>query len=321
MAKQVFRNSSEVAHVWASQSQQSGQNPTKNIYFEGDTIYSYGSHFEVAEIVTRGKGKRARKCALITTHGYSTTTAKHIGDAESATRHMTQFFVPLYSCVSAPPHQYFTPARGLASYRERVAALLADSAKRKGLKASTMRNARSLAEDGNRFAEWFGLKGRVRLPATFDADLAAAIPAEDKLHAALEARRAAESAEYASVRAKREARYAEIRANPAAHIADWRSGKGEIEVPDILNGFDLLRVNGDEIETTRGAYVPTGHAKRAYAIFRKLRDAGKTYQSNGHAEHVGHYTIDSLDENGIVSIGCHRIEWSEIERLATSQGW
>ena len=48
-----------VAHLWAHRAQESA--PQRgNFYFDGDTIYSYGSHFPIARHV---KHKGARCCS------------------------------------------------------------------------------------------------------------------------------------------------------------------------------------------------------------------------------------------------------------------
>jgi hypothetical protein len=73
MTKTVFSNSM-VAHVWAQQKQPEGRSNNGNFHFSGDTIYSYQT--PVARIVT---GKNKAKIALITSNGYSHTTAgKHL---------------------------------------------------------------------------------------------------------------------------------------------------------------------------------------------------------------------------------------------------
>ncbi len=42
--KQVY-SYDELPHVWLAQSQDTGRTPGERMYFTGDTIYSYGSHF------------------------------------------------------------------------------------------------------------------------------------------------------------------------------------------------------------------------------------------------------------------------------------
>jgi len=77
--KKVFK-SDEVAHIWASQSQSEGRNSARNIYFEGTTIYSYGSHFPLARFVN---GR-----VLVTNRSYSVTTSKQLYGVRRAINHL-----------------------------------------------------------------------------------------------------------------------------------------------------------------------------------------------------------------------------------------
>lgn len=61
-------NNSQVAHLWAHQSQDRASG--SNFYFEGDKIYSYGSHFCA--------GKIFDNIVLINSSGYSVTTSGHM---------------------------------------------------------------------------------------------------------------------------------------------------------------------------------------------------------------------------------------------------
>lgn len=47
--KTVFSGASKLAHVWAAQSQPRGR--AGNVYFDGETIYSYGPHYPIARFV------------------------------------------------------------------------------------------------------------------------------------------------------------------------------------------------------------------------------------------------------------------------------
>jgi len=53
----------------------------KHLYFDGETIYSYGSHFPIACHVTDKHGKPA---ILFTTRSYSVTTSGHVSAVRSA---------------------------------------------------------------------------------------------------------------------------------------------------------------------------------------------------------------------------------------------
>ena len=46
--KTVFKID-EVAHIWANQTQNEGRTSANNFYFRDRAIYSYGSHFCIAE--------------------------------------------------------------------------------------------------------------------------------------------------------------------------------------------------------------------------------------------------------------------------------
>ena len=80
--KQVFSND-ELPYVWLGREQDTGKTPGGRMYFTGDTIFSYGSHFPIARIRTAPNGEEV---ILMPTRTYSKTTAKHIWAVEYALR-------------------------------------------------------------------------------------------------------------------------------------------------------------------------------------------------------------------------------------------
>lgn len=82
----------------------------------------------------------------------------------------------------------------------------------------------------------------------------------------------------------------------------------------------LLRISGSEIETSLGARFPIEHAKKAFPLIKACHDNSKSFTPNGHAVHLGHYQLSSVDEAGNVTAGCHRVAWAEIELMATQLG-
>jgi hypothetical protein len=78
----------------------------------------------------------------------------------------------------------------------------------------------------------------------------------------------------------------------------------------------MLRINGNEVETSLGARVPVSHAKRGLAFVRRVVSSGQEYVRNGHTLHLGHYAIDRIETDGTLHAGCHVIKFSEIENLA-----
>jgi hypothetical protein len=68
--KTVFNSNSELSHAWANNLSNHGR--TKNMFFENDSIYSYGYHFLIA------KKFEDLKLVLINSNGYSSSTSKHV---------------------------------------------------------------------------------------------------------------------------------------------------------------------------------------------------------------------------------------------------
>ena len=122
-----------------------------------------------------------------------------------------------------------------------------------------------------------------------------------------EAKRAAEKAE----QTKRERAEALIRQQEL--IIQWRAGQYSGCLYDVPT---MLRIDGDEVVTSRGARFPVSHAKRGLAFIRKVRESGQTYVRNGHTIHLGPYAIDRIEPDGTVKAGCHVVSWAEIERIA-----
>lgn len=87
-AKTVF-NTDEVAHIWAQQNQSWGRNGKASVYFERETIYSYGEHFPMARFTT---DKRGRTVVLYNSAHYSSQTSQHQGAAWSAVKDETPKF-------------------------------------------------------------------------------------------------------------------------------------------------------------------------------------------------------------------------------------
>ena len=79
-------NNSELAHVWATQTQEHGTNKNGSFYFRGKSIFSYGSHFEIARFVDD-------ETVLFTARDYSVTTGQHKHKVLYAINHLNVFEV------------------------------------------------------------------------------------------------------------------------------------------------------------------------------------------------------------------------------------
>lgn len=78
----------------------------------------------------------------------------------------------------------------------------------------------------------------------------------------------------------------------------------------------MLRVNGDEIETSMGARIPLAQAPRLWRAIEAVRASGVPYQHNGHSIHAGEFRIDRIEVDGTLQAGCHTIEHFELRAMA-----
>jgi hypothetical protein len=347
-AKQVF-DTGEIPHLWAHKVQATARNARGNLYFDGDTIYSYGSHFPIACHISNKRGKHA---ILFTTRSYSVTTSGHI----SAVRSAIPKDVPVFHVYNPA----LSPRESLACYVSAVAENAKSASERK---METPRNedvqrALSLIAECKAFCKFFGLRVPkfAKLPKIDAKKLAKQTKAIKDRRAAQDAKQRAEW-EARAARSKAEAdawntsgfckhapqhdahQYGEKRtcetqteeeewnAKSADIIAAWRAGDPNAHLRNAYNLPVMLRVltfgaDADVqesvamVETSRGAQVPVSHAIRGLRFVRAVVARGEAFETNGKTFHLGHYKIDRVDVDGTLTAGCHVIPLAEIERIA-----
>ena len=298
--KHVFETG-EIPHLWAHRTQDEARNRQGNLYFTGETIYSYGSHFPIAQHVVNKAGDRA---VVFTTASYSVTTSGHCSAVRSAIPSgMRVFHVPeVYpdSCIVRESHE-----RNLKHYAETTEEHIAKCARARSSfnKEWHHEQAETIRAEALAYCRFFALPKPDIKP----------IPPLDSVHLERirkrEATRAAEKAE----QTKRERAEALVRQQEL--IAKWRAGQYSGYLYDVPA---MLRIDGDEVVTSRGARFPVSHAKRGLAFIRNVRESQKAYVRNGHAIHLGPYAIDRIEPDGTVKAGCHVVSFEEIERIATA---
>ena len=296
--------SSEIPHLWAHKTQADARNNGRgNLFFEGDTIYSYGRHFPIARWVKSGK----REAVLFTERGYSNTTAKHKGMVRSAIpAGVTVFTVPDVRTHNHEANLQYYVSQAKEFFEKALRAVQVFSFNWK------INQAREFVEEGRQYAKFFRLKSP-KFPNV-------SATAERKRREYLQEREAVrQTPEYIAKRgAEREKRdaakeAARLKAAQEA-ITEWRAGNPYARVPYGVP--TMLRVKGEEVETSRGARVPVSHAKRLLRFVRGVVKSGQEYVRNGHTIHVGHYPVDKIEANGTLHAGCHVIGLDEIERVA-----
>jgi hypothetical protein len=300
--KHVF-DTGEIPHLWAHRTQDEARNRQSNLYFTGYTIYSYGSHFPIARHVENDAGERA---VLFTTATYSVTTSSHC----SAVRSAIPSGIPIFHVPNVCHGRYSGSeltaddhAGNLADYAARIEEHVVTSARARSSYAKEWNHehAARLRDEAIAYCAFFGLPiPNIPEVPELDSDALNAIRKR-------EAKRAAEKAE----QTKRDRAEAIVRQQEL--IANWRAGQYSGCLYDVPT---MLRIDGDEVLTSRGARFLVSHAKRALAFVRKVRESGQAYVRNGHTIHLGPYALDRIEPDGTVKAGCHVVCWEEIERIA-----
>ena len=287
--KTVFSSHNEVAHIWASQSQSEGR--AGNIFFENGVIYSYGRHFPVARFAPE-----YGDIALFTSRGYSSSTGKHKGIIRAAIP--DSFQIVYCDDVSRPA------SHNLDIWARRVERLRADFAIHKNKQGR-----------GNIALEIYKNTGEVlsycdalKMPApAFTCDIQAEADAR-----AYVAQAAAARAAKKQLRDAEKNRIAALEAVERLEL--WKIGENV-----NTNGFQfsdtLLRIKGDQIETTRGAKIPVSDALKIYPLLSRAKNTGKTIEAGLHQINLGAYRFNSFDGDTLI-VGCHSIAWAQIEKMA-----
>jgi hypothetical protein len=81
----------------------------------------------------------------------------------------------------------------------------------------------------------------------------------------------------------------------------------------------LLRKKGQDLQTSRGANAPFREALMIFAKAQQCRATGKGWHRNGERMQAGAFELDRIDSEGNISIGCHRIAFGEMQRLAIKE--
>jgi hypothetical protein len=344
--KTVF-TSREIAHIWANSGAPHGRSPG-NLSFDGDAIKSY------ATVIGRRIRHGGKVAYVLDRASFSVSTSKSQGRVACAIPETEKVF----NIRNGKRGQYldFTPATLAKWFEERAAAISEEMPSRYAHKrADQWREATAALASARDVLAFFDM-GTARLDSKLAARAGQEANAADilKAHgakrvAAAEAKKRRElkertarniaeaekfladdrpatrwldtlephrAAAFSMLPAELQARVsAKVNASNASLVSRWLAGK-PVELPHGCG--TLLRVEGDDMETSKGARVPLADARRTYRFATLARSKG--WHRNGETHAIGSYQLDAVNEAGIVA-GCHRVTWGEIERFAEAQGW
>ena len=188
-------NRYQVAHRWANKN---GKKLTSStMFFRGDDIYSYGTHFRIATHVTNAKGKPA---VLFTERTYSVTTAGHKSVVRSALRGLD---LPVFSVPTLdgqPTWHGVTSTEFLTfafEYHVAIAKAEVAAAKKARTRARIhLQEAQEAVAQAKALSAFFGLKLRVPSVGITPNFIAECATKEAKREAEYQTRRAKEKARW-----------------------------------------------------------------------------------------------------------------------------
>lgn len=352
-------NNSMVAHLWANEKQESANG--SNFYFEGESIYSYGRHFEVGRIV---RNKRGEKAYLINDTYYSSATSKHqyyVREAIPTGSKMFYVECNISYCIGnmifvtnmlesiKDAIEKYKKARAELSYRDIWGAFKNLMGYIEFFDMGTPQ--RLLKKSAN---EWLGtnhelswksdkikrehvreLKRIFQILLNHQAleVLGTVIVIVDevcgegtwlKYRERVEKHRISREVQEVEKLRKLKELEEERSRDFYEKLEKWKSGELDFLHACSLTSYNKpnvwMRIKGGIIETSKGIKIGIGEARRIWQVVSLLHRGGQF--RHGLVEDVdGNKWSINRYENDILTAGCHRIAYSEMESIAKQLGW
>lgn len=353
--KHKFSTLGEVAHTWAHdwRSRGHGSNSSGSLYFQQETIFSYGSHFPIARFDRDASGN---DIVLFTVDDYSNSTSRHIRTVQSAISHHSVYYVPNLSPKSNRDHlENWTHLRSnLNEARNRLCAARNPS-------AYDLQFCDTQAKKCNDYAEAFDVRGleshQLPIVAYTDSqrsewmtkiDAKAAQAELNRIEA--EARRERETVKRIEAETIRDAAQSRLElferitfglykaprpvwkyghksigrgprsvddtAKIARQVSEWKRSEPGSRFPYGYSGPVVMRLDTDRenCRTSQNAVFP---ASDCVSIWPAIKLANETATRNDEpSAKLGMYRVDHIAANGDIKAGCHLVSFAECRKLA-----
>jgi hypothetical protein len=294
-------NNSELTHVWANQTQSHGTG--SNMFFEHQTIYSYGYHFKLAQFVNNKEGQR---CVLINLKSYSNTTSKHQSLVWRAIPQNVPFFkvVSFFNDIDASSTAHKENLTHYINEAERLQGLTKRANKLKMGYLSQLKNEIDLFD---KYVLFFGLDNLKKFNPISGQGLTIKERYE-LINCFIWAYE--NSNELKAWKIKQEENKKKAEAKAIIDAKEKIEAFREFKISSIYAnlGHYLLRFNKEteKVETSGGVKISKDLFLSAYQrlINNELLKG----------QHVDSYTFNGVDGD-IVSVGCHKIPMTEIQTI------
>lgn len=280
----VLRNTDEVMHYWANQTQ--GEGRCGSVSFRGRALYSYRA--KIAELIEHD----GRLYAVHTNRSWSITTSGHQSDARRASRHLPS--ISIYDFGHQPFH--------LKDIVEKDALALLEKAKRSRVRGDSHRAlALKRTEDFNKYMEITGCSERIHGVNV------------DELRESL-ARSELERQQREEEEQKRQL------AAAADGIKRWRAHEQDV-CPRTPKPLLRLAFHAGSyipiVETSWGARIEGQDIYDMWTLVQRARRGDRDYEVG---REVGVYRLTKIRRDGSVVVGCHDIDYVEVEGIAKKLG-
>ena len=352
-------NNSMVAHLWAHEQEESANG--SNFYFEGESIYSYGRHFEIGRIV---RNKRGEKAYLINDTYYSSTTSKHQYYVREAIPTGSKVFYVecnISYCIGnmlfvtnmlesiKDAIEKYKKARTELSYRdvwgnfknimdyieffdmETPQRLLKKSAnewlgtnhelsyKSDKIKREHVRELKRVFQIllNHQALEVLGTVNVIVDEVCGEGTWIKYSERSERWRKGEEER---ERIKLERLRKEEEARYKDF----DEKLEEWKSGEinflnTPFYIPDEKPNA-WIRIKGNIIETSKQIKIGIAEAKKLWRAVSAMH-RGAEFRHGLVEDVTGNQWSLNRYENDLLTAGCHRIEYNELERIAKQLGW
>jgi len=332
--KHVFTDLNKIAHLWAHQEQDNARN-SGNFYFNGRTIYSYGSHFAIAEIMEGNEN-----VIFFAREGYSNTTSKHkyvvsraipdnktvitVSNPRELRKYNEEFWLELekytdliYNAVKASKAPRIRP-QTIVRYKQEAEQYKNEAIKflsAFGLTIETLQNKRENISYKNNVRKVKHLN-KGNLPTAkfneFKTLLATDFLGNDA-DTLLIQKQLADKKEWEQKQARAKREQSKQHKLALSKLQEWKEG-ANISTYQFNNHVSecYLRAKDGRVETSQGADVDYKEAKVLYLALKNGKDVlGKE---------IGRYTVvENTAEH--IKIGCHIINKVIVNEFAKAQEW
>jgi hypothetical protein len=277
-------NARELVHHWAHQTKPRGK--ASALSFEGPVIYSYST--AIGRILAPGM-------YLVNTATFSVTTSgKHQGPMRRAIPHSA---VTLYYEDDRRNTSLEPSGADVVNYNfSRIGDYCGRASRARQNKGWLLQQAEIAVDCTRQAASFYNVPlpdGFEEIAARIHSEAAAGAELQKEINAQIEAQKEKAASE---------------------KLAQWLAGEN-VRVPSLSHArFRPMPGESTRIESTQGVVVPTHDFIRALRFAMARRN--KEWRANGETCPVGNYQLNSISASGVVA-GCHRVTWSEIDRLAS----